>query len=87
MLVVVLVVVAEADTPAEALGLAIGLVELTVEALAELILEEVAFAEDEVVEARVAELGFATTGCSIINLASLVTTELLKGIIFFNRIG
>ena len=34
----------------------------------------------------------ATTGllvgcCSIINLASLVTTELLKGIIFFNRMG
>ena len=56
---------------------------ITLEAIA---VEEVVVV-DEVVEGLDAEVDFATTGCSIINLASLVTTELLKGIIFFNRIG
>ena len=82
MLDVALVVVAEAE--AEALALEeLALELITLEALA---VEEVVVV-DEVVEGLDAEVDFATTGCSIINLASLVTTELLKGIIFFNRIG
>ena len=86
MLDVALVVVAEAE--AEALALEeLALELITLESLA---VEEVVVVDEALeleIELVLAAAGFTTDGCSIINLASLVTTELLKGIIFFNRIG